>query len=537
MARRIGRRLFLQGAGGVLVGLPVLTSLEPRSNAQAASSIKRFFSLVTYSGQINKQWYPIHTPSGYQLTDTVFSGFGACPGRPCKQDGTTYLHARLPEDDRYGYAPLTDFQTDEGISTILHQALNPFLEKMTLLRGVDFMSNVGHSSGSPFLGNYNESGSEPVRLASAPTVTIDELMAYSNRFYPTPPAMRALHWACGWASAGSATNYGIPGGPIELVDGYQDPFNVWQQLFMGINPPEETPKVDPNLSFLNAVYGDYHALTKNKRLGAHDRQLLERHVGFLSEIEGRLRNLQAVECTQPPQPPSINAWNLLEDPDQLRTAVELMVDLGVAAIICDLTRIVTLSVSNALQDGEGTWQTSLHNSADVPSDWHHYAHDAFGSESSMRNLLALNRWVTNEVFARILTKLDVTEGADGSTFLDNSLVVWGNELSLSHYNITMPTLIAGSAGGAIRTNRYIDYSKWQGEYANPIEHGVLIPGLPHNRFLVTCMQAMGLRPEDYEEGGTPGYGSQASVEPADGWATSDWELDEIGNPLPGVLTG
>jgi hypothetical protein len=36
--------------------------------------------------------------------------------------------------------------------------------------------------------------------------------------------------------------------------------------------------------------------------------------------------------------------------------------------------------------------------------------------------------------------------------------------------------------------------------------GCLIPGLPHNRLLVTIMQALGLVPADYERDGLPGYG-------------------------------
>jgi hypothetical protein len=254
-------------------------------------------------------------------------------------------------------------------------------------------------------------------------------MAYSAKVYPQQPAMRALHLSCGWQDAGSATNCGIAGGPVEKVNGYQDPLVVWQRLFLGLEPDNETPKVDPNLSFLNAVYEDYHRLAKSPRLGSHDKQLLDRHIGFLADIESRIKNFKPAECTPPGEPPSINAWHLLTDPDELALGLGLMIDLAVAAVICDLTRVVTLNVTNALQDGGGSWQTSLHNSADIPSDWHHYAHDAFASASSMQNLIALNRWLTKDVYARLLTRLDVPEGADGSTFLDNSLVVWGNELS------------------------------------------------------------------------------------------------------------
>jgi len=537
MAQKRGRRLFLQGVGGIMLGLPVLASLERKGSAAGSPEPRRFLAVLSCSGHINTQWYPTHTPAGYQLTDDVFSGYGSCPGRPCKQDGTTYLHTKLPEDARYAYAPLTDFQQDSGISTILDESLNPFLSKMTLLRGIDYLSNVGHSNGnSSYLGNYNDSTQPEVSAACLATPTIDQVMAYSNKMYPTPTAKRSLHIACGWQAAGSATNYGIEEGTVELVNGIQDPLIVWQALFQGLTPDNETPEVDPNLSFLNAVNSDYKRLAKSPRLGSEDAQLLERHMTFLSEIESRIENFKPAECTPPSEPTSLNMWHLLTDPQALADGMSLMVDLAAAAVICDLTRVVTLNVTNALQDGEGSWQTSLHNSADVPSDWHHYAHDAFASSASMDNLVALNRWITKNVYARLLSKLDVTEGVDGSTFLDNSLVLWGNELSLSHYNICMPTLLAGSAGGAIETDRFIDYTDWQNAEGNPIEHGLLINGLPHNRLLVSCMQAMGLAPEDYEEEGVPGYGSQAMVYLPDTSWTSWWDLDHIGDPLPGLMT-
>jgi hypothetical protein len=294
---------------------------------------------------------------------------------------------------------------------------------------------------------------------------------------------------------------------------------------------------------MNAVFGDYQRLSKNPRLGAHDRQLLDRHVGFLNDIETRIKNVQPVVCTPPGQPTSMDGSDQQTDPTQLQTIMGLMVDLSVAAVICDVTRIVTLHVSNAINDGLGTVQTSLHNADDPqhPSDWHHFAHQAFNDPNMMKGLVAVNRWITKAVYARLLTQLDVPEGTDGSTYLDNSLVVWGNELGLSHYSTTIPTVMAGSAGGVVKTNRYIDYCDWKNGEGNPIDQGILIQGLPHNRFLVTCMQAMGLAPSDYEQASIPGYASQIKFNgnSPDGWNASNvghWDLDHIGDPLPGVLT-
>ena len=48
----------------------------------------------------------------------------------------------------------------------------------------------------------------------------------------------------------------------------------------------------------------------------------------------------------------------------------------------------------------------------------------------------------------------------------------------------------------------------------------MIRGIPHNQFLLSVMQAMGLSPEDYERDGEPGYGSTAIDRDPTLWATA-----------------
>ena len=62
----------------------------------------------------------------------------------------------------------------------------------------------------------------------------------------------------------------------------------------------------------------------------------------------------------------------------------------------------------------------------------------------------------------------------------------------------MPCLLAGSAGGFIKPGRYLDYIDWDGRAYFSQEDGNVIKGIPHNQFLVTVLQAMGLAPADYE---------------------------------------
>jgi hypothetical protein len=148
-------------------------------------------------------------------------------------------------------------------------------------------------------------------------------------------------------------------------------------------------------------------------------------------------------------------------------------------------------------------------------------------------LKGINQWIAGEIFAKLLAKLDVPE-AGGKTYLDNSLVYWGNELGFNHIAYSVPCLLAGSAGGFIKPGRYLDYIDWNGRAYFSQEDGNVIKGIPHNRLLVTMLQAMGLAPADYERGGKPGYGSTDTTGHDPGAWAVDYDLASVGQILPGI---
>ena len=70
----------------------------------------------------------------------------------------------------------------------------------------------------------------------------------------------------------------------------------------------------------------------------------------------------------------------------------------------------------------------------------------------------------------------VTE-ADGTSMLDNSLVLWGNEIGegSSHTYKDIPWLLAGSAGKHLKTGQYLAYDN-----------------VPHNNLLLSVCHAFGM---------------------------------------------
>jgi hypothetical protein len=124
--------------------------------------------------------------------------------------------------------------------------------------------------------------------------------------------------------------------------------------------------------------------------------------------------------------------------------------------------------------------------AGVNEEHHELSHAGDADPESIEKLVKINVWHAQEV-AYLLDRLEAAKEVDGTSLLDNSLVLWGNELGAgnSHSYRDIPWLLAGGAGGALRTGRFIRYADE-----------------PHNNLLVSVCNAMGF--DDVQSFGIPG---------------------------------
>jgi hypothetical protein len=95
----------------------------------------------------------------------------------------------------------------------------------------------------------------------------------------------------------------------------------------------------------------------------------------------------------------------------------------------------------------------------------------------------IDRWHAGKL-GRLLQKLDAYVEADGRTVLDNSAILYTNEMSDGklHSFMDLPYIIAGSAGGRFR----------QGLYYPLGPEGQTDRSAPHNRLLNTIVNALGV---------------------------------------------
>lgn len=526
----LSRRLFLGGIGGSVLALPWLESLGVRTaGAQEALPPKRFICMKSFSTQLIKAWYPSFQGSGYELHDSKYSG--------SKADGTTLLTAPLGGGP-YTQAPLSELAGSGGLSPILGPFLNPYLDKLTLIRGLDFLPSVNHNFGG-LLGNFssctNATPCDADSLADIPT--IDQVLAYSSKFYAAAPPVRSLNVSQGVEDAMSYTDLGQAGGPVEQMKARTNPRDVWNDLFSTLSEPTDpNDGPDPNLLLVDRVMDEYRELKKSSRLSMRDQQTLDRHLTLLSEVEARLGGGGGVSCVKPMEPESLPN-NTQTNPSDIAEKWDILLELVALGLACDRTRIVTLGIHKALGPGPDPDDSSLighyHSEDASGGTWHGLAHD-WGNENSRRMLQGINTWIAENVFLKLIEKLDAVEEASGTTLLDNSLVYWGNELGFNHIAYSVPCLLAGSAGGYLKAGRYLDYIDWDGRSYFSQEDGNVIEGIPQNRLLVTALQAMGLGPADYEREGQAGYGSTStSGRDPDLWPV-EYDLSQVGDILPGI---
>jgi hypothetical protein len=138
--------------------------------------------------------------------------------------------------------------------------------------------------------------------------------------------------------------------------------------------------------------------------------------------------------------------------DQYLQAGQLQMDLAAAALACDQTRILTFQWSYS--ESEHLFQF-LNN---IQGNHHAISHDFASSGVNYDAYNAIQSWYCQQ-FAYFLAKLDSYKEGD-RTLLDNTVVFWATEIgeSTQHDLMMMPYVLAGSAGGKLKTGRFLDMS-------------------------------------------------------------------------------
>ncbi len=259
----------------------------------------------------------------------------------------------------------------------------------------------------------------------------------------------------------------IYGGSEQPLPPENDPVSAFQRLFGGqeMSPEEARARLLRRRSVLDSVHADFQQLLN--RVSKADKEKLQRHAASLSDLERRLGTIaDRPQGCGPLQPDGVG--DVMSESD-FRNVLRAQTDLLVNAFACDLTRVGSIQCSTAVNACRFTFLGMNE------SEGHALSHSGDSHELMQSRWERMLTWYA-EQFAYLLERLALVPEGDG-TLLDNTLVLWGMEVSRgnSHSLNDMPFLLAGGAGGALQTGRYLRYD-----------------GVPHNNLLVSVLNAMGV---------------------------------------------
>jgi hypothetical protein len=437
------RRMFLQGAGGFLLGVPTLASLlakTSRAEAQAVTGTApiRYVQWVTNHGQFEKNFWPSELP-----TD------------PAKVNGVDVPGVKTRALSSYG-----------KLSQVIGEDFDPVRKKMNLIRGLDLMvAATLHNCCVPTCASWPREDNNIPNVA----YSVDHIMEKSKTVYPTAVRVPALRLFPGNNSAfrsGSFCWTTQNGKPTRLPchDKTQAALNAVFPSGSASGGGGADPAQAAKLRLTDQVIEDYRSVLGGTTLSAVDKAQLSNYMDLLADVQNRAK-IEAPECTPPSQLSQSDFVVLHKN----------AIDIAVAAMLCGATRIVayhTYQGAPASYD-EFTFHTWAHNDASKHGP--------------------LQQWRYGRL-AQLIKTMDSFTDVNGKTLLDNSLVYACNELSEPGHGAkhlqNMPIITAGSAGGRLVTGEYIDFGKRL-----------------FNNMLVTNFAAMGMtNPAEYERDGRVGFG-------------------------------
>jgi hypothetical protein len=392
----LSRRAFLGGAAATIT-LPALVSLLPRGARAEGEGPRRL--VVVYG------------PCGLRMSSWTPQGEGAEWGVSPTLEPVAHLRDRLTVVSGLANRPAMASGAGDharGTGAFL-TCVTPAFERVALATSADQLAAraIGGASVLPSLQLCAE------RTESSGTCDAAYPCAYES--------------AISWADATTP------------LPGLSSPAALFDLLFRGsdprMTPDEQLRRRAHGRSVLDGVVDEIADL--GPRLATDDRTRLDAYLTGLRDLERSLALPQG-SCLAPTRPAPTS------DPT---VQIDQLSALVAVALQCDLTRVVTLML------GRGA-STRGYPFLGFPGTHHEYSHHG-GIPSNLDALDAIDRWELSRV-ATLLDALDqVVEGEE--TVLDRTAVLFSSEISdgNEHLHTDLPVLLAGSAGGRLRTGEHV----------------------------------------------------------------------------------
>ncbi|MGC1274723.1 MAG: DUF1552 domain-containing protein [Planctomycetaceae bacterium] len=429
MTRATSRRDFLRTMGLGAAALPFVCNLPSLAFEGSATRKRRMVVMFSPNGVFPDAFWPGEEGEKYTLKEST------SPLEPFK-DKTLFLH---------------------GISNRIRGDGDGHMRGIgCLLTGVEL-----------FPGNIQGGSDTPAGWAKG--LSIDqEIKNYLQADAATRTRFGSLELGVmvpDRADTWTRMSYSGPNKPIAPID---DPYQTFAKLYGQMKDRESL------VSVLDEVTDDLKKLSSV--VGAEDRRLLEEHATFVREMELELRTADAAKAGHavPEIEPGVE-----EENDNIPTITKMQVDLLVNSFVSDFARVATLQITNSVGQPRMTW-------LGIEEGHHGLSHEPDSNKDAVDKLIRINKWYCEQL-AYLAKKLAETPepGGQGS-LLDNTLLVWTNELGKgnSHTHNDIPFVLVGG-GLDFKMGRSLKFDK-----------------APHNRLLMSLAHGFG---HDVDSFGNPDF--------------------------------
>jgi hypothetical protein len=262
-------------------------------------------------------------------------------------------------------------------------------------------------------------------------------------------------------------------GPMQPLMPENDPARVFERVFGRADGKRRDRR-----SLLDLALPDLARL--RARLGADERRKIEGHLDAVREIERTLGTGPGPAAVRACARPADGHGLDVRENDNIPAIGKLHMDIVVAALACDVTRVATIQHGRAGANHRLSWlgaefmeDPAFVAGKDETRGIHSLAHSE-SSPVSRDRLVACHAWYASQV-AYLVDRLRQIPEGDG-TVADHTLVVWMNEMGTggTHALKNTPWVLVGSAGGHFATGRVLSF-----------------PGQPHNGLLLSLCHALG----------------------------------------------
>ncbi len=392
----IGRRTVLRSltAGvGVSIGLPLL-DIMLGTHAQAdALSARKLFGIVFWGNGIRaEKWVPAATSSQWSLSEELM------PFAPVK-DYLTVVSGMEVKDSRFGH----------------HCATGGIL------------------SGTPVIDQHVLPGGDNERTTfGAPSLDVVVAREWAGKTRLKSLELTALKNS---ADEGTTIDQLSHNGPNDVNPAELSPSAVFDRLFRVQDPDDRVRSA--RASILDTVAADTVAL--KAKLGVADQARMDQHLESIRTLERQLQ-VAPKTCASPTRPDDLTPTG-----ENLTARFQAMSDLLAVALACDITRVFSIRI---IPPGGG-YPGAL-GVPGISTGMHDLTHNEPGDQPQLHQCVVF----LMKRFADLLTRFKDTTDATGVNLLDRMALLGTSDCQLGrdHNNAEFPILLAGKAGGKLRSN-------------------------------------------------------------------------------------